>query len=190
MLLHRFVIFHLSDGQFRKMVNVSSQIPFNLHNQVIPKAQSHSSSRSGSESFDRYYGHAYYSYSDFHSNQDIERSRKQRSEYDHGLGRVRSVSPSYNVEAGPSARPRSLPPAAEQPSAARLLNIRLVGYDDTRVRGRTRERGAHPTGFPGLRRPANDSENVEGNEVPTTPSAEEHSMARVRFPSHPGFVSY
>lgn len=171
------------------MVNVSSQIPFNLHNQVIPKTQSHSSSRSGSESFDRCYGHAYYTYSDFHSNQDIGRLQKQGSKYDHGLGRVRSVSPSYNrVEAGPSARPRSHSPAAEQPSAARLLNIRLVGYDDTRVRGRTRERGTHPTGFPGL--PIDHSENMEGDEVPTTPSAEEHSLVPVRSTSYPGFVGY
>lgn len=141
------------------MVNVASQIPFNLHNQVLPKTHSQSSSRSASGSFDPYYDHGYHDF--YANNREIARFRKQMSKYNHGLGRLRSVSPpsgfsghhSQDPLTGPSSpRTRSPSPSADDlTSPARLLNIRLVGYSDTRIRGRARERGPNPSGLPGLR---------------------------------------
>ncbi len=139
------------------MVNVASQLPFNLHNQVIQKTQYHSRSRSVSESRDRYYDHRDRSYPALYSNHDMEHFRKQ-SKYTHGLGRLRPVSSHLGfLEAGLSTRTRSPSPIAEQPTPARLLNIRLIGYTDANVRGRTRERGSYPTGLPGTR---NSSDQV------------------------------
>ncbi|KAF9535212.1 hypothetical protein CPB83DRAFT_843672 [Crepidotus variabilis] len=149
-----------------KMVNVASQIPFNLHNQVLPKTHSQSSSRSASGSFDPYYDHGYPHYSDFYANnREIARFRKQMSKYNHGLGRLRSVSPPNGfpghhsqdpLTSLSSPRTRSPSPSADDlTSPARLLNIRLVGYSDTRIRGRARERGPNPSGLPGLRTSVN-----------------------------------
>jgi hypothetical protein len=127
------------------MVNVASQLPFNLHNQVIRKAEYHSRSRSVSESRDRYSDHRDRSYAALYSNHDMEHFRSQ-SKYTHGLGRLRPVSPHLGfLEGGLSTRTRSPSPIAEQPTPARLLNIRLIGYTDANVRGRARERGSYPS---------------------------------------------
>lgn len=148
----------------RKMVDVASQFPFNLHNRVIPKTESHSSSRSTLDFVDPYY-------SDFYASRDIARFRKERSKYHPGLGRLRSISPSFHgFEIGSSSRTRSPSPNAEQPTAVRLLNIRLVGYTDTRTRGRARERTQCPTGLPKLRSSESQSTNVSVPDTRSQPS--------------------
>ena len=155
-------LFELDSLHFatRRMVNVASQVPFNLHNRVIPQAQSHSSSRSTLDYVNPHHDHPYYS--DFYSTRDLARLRKERSKYYHGLGRLRSISPSFHgSEVDPSSRTRSPSPSGEQPSAARLLNIRLVGYTDIRTRGRARERAQHPTGLPGSKESENHPAIVE-----------------------------
>jgi len=131
------------------MVNVASRIPFNLHNRVISKTKSHSSC-STLDSVNLYHDHAFHP--EFHSNRDTGHMRKERSNYYHGLGRLRSTSPSFHgSEVGPGFRTRSPSPNAEQSGPARLLNIKLVGYTDSRTRGRARERTLRSTGSPGLR---------------------------------------
>ena len=140
------------------MVNVASQLPFNLHNQVIQKTEYHSRSRSVSESRDRYYDRRDRScYPALYSNHDMDHFRNQ-SKYTHGLGRLRPASPHLGfLEGGLSTRTRSPSPiAAEQPTPARLLNIRLIGYTDANVRGRARERGSYPTGLPETKNSSSD----------------------------------
>jgi hypothetical protein len=132
------------------MVNVASRIPFNLHNRVISKTKSHSSSRSTLDSVNPYHDHP--SHPDFYSSRDKAHPQKERSNYYHGLGRLRSTSPSFHgSEVGPSFRTRSPSPSAEQTGPARILNIKLVGYTDPRTRGRARERTLHSSGLPGSR---------------------------------------
>ncbi|KIM38693.1 hypothetical protein M413DRAFT_240537 [Hebeloma cylindrosporum] len=123
-----------------KMVNVASRIPFNIHNRVIPQEKSQSVSRSASRSFDDDYPQHY---SNFH---DHQRNRPAyHANYLYNPETSRSSS-SLGPEAGPSSGTQSL--TFEQPRPAPILNIRLVGYTDTSARGRTRERGPHPTGLP------------------------------------------
>ncbi|KAH9482109.1 hypothetical protein JR316_0004204 [Psilocybe cubensis] len=135
-----------------KMVNVASQIPFNLHNQVLPEPQQ-SVSRSTSRSFDGQHDRRRYAdYSDFSPYRDSDR-RRQRDEYG-TLGNIygrrttsRSLSPSNLRAAGSSIYPyRS--DVVEHARPTPILNVRLVGYTDTQYRGRTRERGLVPSGIP------------------------------------------
>jgi hypothetical protein len=137
------------DFATRKMVNVASQLPFNIHNRVHPTGSPiHPLVQQWILSIRTMITH---STRIRYSNGDIARLRKERSKYYHGLGRLRSISPSFHgSQVGPWSRTRSPSPNAEPPSAARLLNIRLVGYTDPRTRGRARERTQHPTGLPGL----------------------------------------
>ncbi|KAF8967538.1 hypothetical protein BDZ97DRAFT_1803853 [Flammula alnicola] len=128
-----------------KMVNVASQIPFNLHNQVIPVENSkHSNSRSVSASEDKQYGQRqpYPSYGNPYGHAPPSRSRS------------RSLGP----QVGPSHGTRSQSPTSVQPKPTPILNLRLVGYMDTRARGRTRDRGSHPTGLP-------SSANTKGQNI-------------------------
>lgn len=136
------------------MVNVASQIPFNLHNQVLPESQQ-SMSRSTSRSIDGQHDRRYYAnaaYSEFSPYRDADR-RQQRDDYG-TLGNIygqrttsRSLSPS-NLRAAESSIFPSRSDTAEQARPTPILNVRLVGYTDTRYRGRTRERGLVPTGLP------------------------------------------
>ncbi|GLB34386.1 hypothetical protein LshimejAT787_0112700 [Lyophyllum shimeji] len=109
----------------RKMVNVGSQIPFNLHNQVLPPEVNHTQSRpaSGTPEYftdtDEYAPGMYY--------QHPYRSPHARF--------TTSPSPEpYDYLSHPS-RPRS--PDGDSNSKT-ILNVRLVGFVDRR--GRTMRR--------------------------------------------------
>jgi len=145
----------------RKMVNVASRIPFNLHNQIIPKEQSYSASasRSTSCSMDDYYDERYHplnAYLDPSLARKAARRRQKTalSNSAHfrraGEDNSRSPSPSNGGgDAGPSTRTaRSSSCVTEQPRPTPILNVRLVGYKETRVRGRTLQRGPGPSGLP------------------------------------------
>jgi hypothetical protein len=123
------------------MVNVASRIPFNIHNRVIPQEKSQSVSRSASRSFDD-------SYRQPHSNFDHhQRNRPSyHANYPNNYPHTSCSSSSLGPGAGPSSGTQSL--TFEQPRPAPVLNVRLVGYTDANTRGRTRERGPHPTGLP------------------------------------------
>ena len=123
------------------MVNVGSRIPFNIHNRVIPQEKSQSVSRSASRSFD---DNDPQPYPNFH---DHQRNRPSyHANYLNNYPHTSRSSSSLGPEAGPSSGTQSL--TLEQPRPAPILNVRLVGYTDTNPRGRTRERGPHPTGLP------------------------------------------
>lgn len=157
------------------MVNVASRIPFNLHNQVIPKEES--GSRSASRSIDDQYDSRYYNntYSDYHySNYDY---RQRVNIFARGNG-SRSASPS--PRAGPSNGDQQEEDVTEQPKPTPILNIRLVGYDDTQFRGRTRARGPVPSGLPSFLQPkpqVDDAATPVANTFPnievTTPTQQQ-----------------
>lgn len=120
----------------RKMVNVGSQLPFNLHNQVIPEPEAHDSiSRSPSRSdVSGYY---------YDSNKTDYRYQNHHNGRRHGRGftlRSRSASPSYT----PSAV------ITDQPKPNPILNVRWVGFTPKEVknRGRQRERKSSQSGTP------------------------------------------
>lgn len=109
------------------MVNVASQIPFNLHNKVLPPERSYGSvSPSASGSTDPHYSrdHDNYGYST------------------HGIPRQRTFYASA-YDDGRFDRRETL----DQPMPTPILNVRLVGYPDntSKTRGRTRERRSQLT---------------------------------------------
>ena len=116
------------------MVNVGSQLPFNLHNQVIPEPEAHDSvSRSPSRS--DVSGYYYNSYNTDSRRQNHHNGRR------HGRGfslRSRSASPSHT----PSAV------ITDQPKPNPILNVRWVGFTPKEVknRGRQRERKSSQSG--------------------------------------------
>ncbi|PPR07241.1 hypothetical protein CVT26_012499 [Gymnopilus dilepis] len=143
-----------------KMVNVASHIPFNLHNRVIP-AEPHSISRSASGSMDTREERRYNPYYDYHQRGDSDqqpRSKFTTSGYPYGEGPpTRSPSVSSALLPGPSHETRNRP-RYEQPRPTPILNVRLVGYSETRTRGRARERG------PASEDPASSGNNEDGSE--------------------------
>jgi len=103
------------------MVNVASQIPFNLHNKVLPAERSYGSiSRSASAS----------QFSDHDFQTDYGYSS-------HGIGRQQKFFTSVYDDGHIDRRQIS-----KQPMATPILNVRLVGYTNNvnKIRGRTRER--------------------------------------------------
>lgn len=120
-----------------KMVNVGSQLPFNLHNQIIPEPEAHDSiSRSPSRS--DVSGYYYNSNNTDHRYQNHHRNGRR-----HGRGfslRSRSASPSHT----PSAV------ITDQPKPNPILNVRWVGFTPKEVtnRGRQRERKSSQSGTP------------------------------------------
>ncbi|KAF8179232.1 hypothetical protein BJ912DRAFT_644171 [Pholiota molesta] len=137
-----------------KMVNVASQIPFNLHNRVVPmeKSMSSSHSRSASESgeYDQPY-HPSQTYFDVYSNRNSARKRKRHPHTGNPHFYADLAHSGYTwSEAGPSNTARSRSPTTIQPRPTPILNVRLVGYTDIKSRGRTTERGPHPSGSPSL----------------------------------------
>jgi len=127
------------------MVNVASRIPFNIHNRVIPQEKSESISRSPSRSFDDNHLQPHPNFHDHHRNRP-----SYHANYLYNYPPTSRSSSSAGPEAGPSSGTQSL--TLEQPRPAPILNVRLVGYTDTNTRGRTKERGPHPTGLvsPGI----------------------------------------
>lgn len=157
-----------------KMVNVASRIPFNLHNQVIPHAES--SSRSASRSIDDRYDSRYYynAYSEYHSSND----NRQRGNF-YGRGN-RSRSPSHSPHAGSFNGGQPQEDITEQPKPTPILNLRLVGYNENQFRGRARARGPVPPVFPSLSQPkpqTEDSATPVANAFPnievTTPTQQQ-----------------
>jgi hypothetical protein len=107
----------------RKMVNIGSQIPFNLHNQVLPRERNHTISRSNSGSFD-YYNQ---------SGGDYGRPTQHQQPYprfstSHSPGRYGDVA----TQSRSGSREREAKPKP-------ILNIRLVGFVDRRGRSRQRK---------------------------------------------------
>lgn len=105
------------------MVNVGSQIPFNLHNRVLPPEVNHTLSRSTSGTMDYFgtmdeYGAEVYS-------QPYRSTPQPR--FSASPGRYKTLSPPSRS----SSRERD-------PDAKTILNVKLVGYVDRR--GRTAQR--------------------------------------------------
>lgn len=109
------------------MVNVGSQIPFNLHNKVIPPENHHTISRSTSGSFDLY----------SHSDGDFgQPAQYQQPDLPNPYAQF-STSYSYNDVAN-----RSRSGSREREGKINpILNVRLVGFVDRR--GRSRQRKPH-----------------------------------------------
>ena len=140
------------------MVNVASQIPFNLHNTVLPPARSYGSvSRSTSVSLDEH-----------------PRDHNYRTDYSkHGTGRQQHFYVSAFDDRSRSASPSSGPSHTKYLSrtSTPILNVRLVGYTDnmTKSRGRTLSRS---TDIPNL---THGITPIEGEGVATTTTNAETS---------------
>jgi hypothetical protein len=118
------------------MVNVASQIPFNLHNTVLPPSRSYGSvSRSTSGSLDQHSPD--HNYQIDYSKHGIDQHKFYTSAFD---DRSRSRSPFSGPIVGPSSHTKRL-----SRTSTPILNVRLVGYTDnmtkvTKSRGRTLSR--------------------------------------------------
>jgi len=154
------------------MVNVASAIPFNLHNQVLPKPQSQSVSRSASGSREpQDYGQGYLPYSDFYNTHELPHHRRKKpynvSRSTQVYSHAQPQSQSSVDDAGSSLSIRTASPTREQPKPTPILNVRLVGYTDTRTRGRARERGPQPSGLSGSKPTPSLEGDVDGVLTPT-----------------------
>lgn len=151
-----------------KMVNVASQIPFNLHNQVLSPERSYGSvSRSASGSIDQHSRDHDYRTDYGYSIHGIARQRNfYVSTYDNiQADRSRSASPSAGPTVGPSSQ--TLDHAKPTP----ILNVRLVGYTDNmcQTRGRARERQSQSIDMPDV---TDATTRVEDEGVSTRGNAE------------------
>ncbi|KAG6830424.1 hypothetical protein H0H87_008172 [Tephrocybe sp. NHM501043] len=106
------------------MVNVGSQIPFNLHNQTLPPEVNHSLSRNASDYLDYFDSNDDYGYGNARTNH-----RQQPYPPDPYPRFTTSVSPERS-----STRSKSI----EREPPTPILNVRLVGAVDRR--GRTMRR--------------------------------------------------
>jgi len=124
------------------MVNVASETPFNLRNQVFSSEPSYGSPQSISGSLDQHpRDHDYQDYSD--SNHGIVRQERFYTStfYD----RQGDGSGSSSRSSGPipePSYPRYHSRTLDHPVPTPILNVRLVRYTDTmtKARGRTRNR--------------------------------------------------
>lgn len=151
------------------MVNVASQIPFNLHNTVLPPSRSYGSvSRSTFGSLDQHpQDHNYqidYSKHDTGHQQDF-----YASAFNDGS---RPESPSSDPIVGTSSHTKCL-----SRTSTPILNVRLVGYTDivTKTRGRTLSRS---TDIPNL---THGTTRIEGEGVTTTTTNAETCEGLVRL---------
>ena len=151
------------------MVNVASQIPFNLHNTVIPPSRSYGSvSRSTSGSLDQHpHDHNY----------QIDYSKHdtghQQNFYDSAFNdRSRSASPSSDPIVGTSSHTKCL-----SRTSTPILNVRLVGYTDdmTKPRGRSLSRSTD------IRNLTHGTTRIEGEGVATTTTNTETCEGLVRL---------
>jgi hypothetical protein len=152
------------------MVNVASQIPFNLHNTVLPPSRSYGSvSRSTSWSLDQH-------------------SRDQHYQIDYskhmGVGHQQNFYASAFNDRSRSSSPSSGPIVEQSPhtkclsrTSTPIFNVRLVGYTDnmTKPRGRTLSRSTD------IRNLTNGTTRIEGEEVATTTTNAETSEGLVRL---------
>lgn len=151
------------------MVNVASQIPFNLHNTVLPPSRSYGSvSRSTSGSLDQHpHNHNYqidYSKHDTGHQQDF---------YDSAFNdRSRSASPSSDPIVGTSSHTKCL-----SQTSTPILNVRLVGYTDdmTKPRGRALSRSTD------IRNLTHGTTRIESEGVATTTTNAETCEGLVRL---------
>ena len=151
------------------MVNVASQIPFNLHNAVLTPARSYGSvSWSTSGSLDHHTPdhncHVDYSKHDIDHHQNF---------YAFAFNdRSRSASPSSDPIVGSSSHTKCL-----SRTYTPILNVRLVGYTDdmTKPRGRTLSRSTD------LRNLTGGTTRVEGEGVATTTTNAETCEGLVRL---------
>ncbi|KAF8627947.1 hypothetical protein AX17_006100 [Amanita inopinata Kibby_2008] len=118
-----------------KMVNIASQIPFNLHNRVLLE-ESFTNSRSGSRSVDIYNTHGY------EDGSDSRRRRRRRSSHFSPLTPLGSRPASVYGEVVYTRA--SSPDSAYRQAMHRepILNVRLVGYSPP-SRGRSIQRSSH-----------------------------------------------
>lgn len=152
------------------MVNVASQTPFNLRNQLFSSEPSYGSPQSISGSLDQHpRDHDYQDYSD--SNHGIVRQERfYTSTFDDRQGDRRgSSSRSSGPIAGPSyPRYHSRTLAVPTP----ILNVRLVRYTDTMTKARGRTRNRLPTD---KSNPTNGATRVEDEEAVVTTGTPETS---------------
>lgn len=151
------------------MVNVASQIPFNLHNTVLTPARSYGSiSRSTSGSFDQHP-------SDYNCQVDYSKHGISHQQNFYGFAfndRSRSASPSSVPIVGSSSHTKCL-----SRTSTPALNVRLVGYTDdmTKPRGRTLSRSTDVLNV------TNGITRVEGEGVATTTTNAETCEGLVRL---------
>ncbi|KAG6827432.1 hypothetical protein H0H92_011811 [Tricholoma furcatifolium] len=141
----------------RKMVNVVSQIPFNLHNQVLPP-EHHSLPRDPSGEFDNYDdGEGYFP----------RRPHARRGPY-HRF--TTSASPDPYNNGSRSSSPERQPPTP-------ILNVRLVGYVDRR--GRTMRRSGEGAKSPSDGTPTCTASNVDGQSPSPTALVDKFKLHEV-----------
>ncbi|KAJ3554646.1 hypothetical protein NP233_g12376 [Leucocoprinus birnbaumii] len=125
----------------RKMVNVSSRLPFNLHNRVIHDSLG---SRSRSQS-------PGYNASEEYPTDDNDSYRllhQQPSSHKQPYEQKYPVYYQTSRSRSPSAEPAPTENEHEAVRPAAILSLKLVGISESE-RGRTRERTAKPTGLGG-----------------------------------------
>ena len=171
--------FQLTFLEYRKMVNVASRTPFNLHNKVLPPEWSYGSvSQSTSRSFDQHPRD--HNYQTDYSNHVIARQRNfYASAFNDELADgSRSTSPS----SGPTGPlyTRCLPQTLDHSMPNPILNVRLVGYTDnmTKSRGRPRDRFSLSTVVP---RTHGTTRAEDGGVVATTENTETSCEGLVRL---------
>ena len=151
------------------MVNVASQIPFNLHNTVLPPSRPYGSvSRSTSWSLDQHSHDQHYQI-DYSNHMGIGH---QQNFYASAFNdRSRSSSPS----SGPIVVERSPHTKRLLQTSTPIFNVRLVGYTDnmTKPRGRTLSRSTD------IRNLTNGTTRIGGEEVATTTTNAETSEGLV-----------
>ncbi|KAF9552575.1 hypothetical protein CPC08DRAFT_714494 [Agrocybe pediades] len=170
-----------------KMVNVASPIPFNLHNQVLPKEQSYSTSRSTSCSMDGYHDERYHPLNAAVDPRVARRLARRQKEaalatsafYRKAIYGSRSPSPSGEST---SRNGRSCSRFADQPRPTPLFNARLVGYKDTQTRGRTKQRGPVPSGLPSSSHTISKDEGGSQPRGTTTDDASDNAPYAPRKP--------
>lgn len=105
-----------------QMVNIGSQIPFNLHNQVLPPKIDHSLSRIASSTSDY-----------FDSSGGFSEGINYRQSYPPAPYRSFTISASPDLYSDRS-RSRSKSMDQEREPSTRILNVRLVSFVDRRGR--------------------------------------------------------
>ncbi|KAK2465857.1 hypothetical protein APHAL10511_001498 [Amanita phalloides] len=105
-----------------KMVNVTSHLPFNLHNRVLPD-DSLANSRSGSRSIDLYHSRGY--------EDELNDRLQQRRRSSHGRYRTGSQSrpPSVHDHQRTYSRPSSPDSTYKTVRREPIFNLRLIGYN-------------------------------------------------------------
>lgn len=115
----------------RKMVNVGSKIPFNLHNQTLPPEVNHTISRSASGSLDPYN----------YPTEDYDQPTHHQHTY------PTNSYPRFSISRSPGPYGdvlRSSRSGSRERETKPILNIRLVGFVDRRGRARDRKPGQSP----------------------------------------------